>query len=96
MGSIYKSKRWKDKTKVIKRRDNFECRECARFGRKTDAVLVHHIFPTSEYPELFFENENLISLCFKCHELMHDRATGEVTALGKDWQKRQKIKIQKK
>lgn len=95
MGSTYKSKRWRDKTKLIKRRDNFECQECARYGRKTDAKLVHHIFPTDLYPELFFNNDNLVSLCFKCHELMHNRSTGEVTALGLDWQKRRKLKIQK-
>ncbi|MGG2091910.1 HNH endonuclease [Bacillus sp. S13(2024)] len=44
--------------------------------------------PLSNRPELRLTTWNLISLCNKCHEKMHDRVTDELTGLGKQWQER--------
>ena len=86
-------KAWTKKSQAIRRRDGFECQECKRYGKSVDAELVHHIFPAEEYPELFCVDNNLISLCNKCHELMHDRSLGILTKKGIEWQKRKRKDI---
>lgn len=67
----YTSKEWKRKRQQILRRDGYECRECRRYGRRRDAVEVHHIKPVDEYPEMAFLSSNLVSLCHACHNKMH-------------------------
>lgn len=94
--SFYKRKAWRVKRVNILKRDNYECRECARYGKRVDATTVHHIYPYQEYPQLALESDNLVSLCCKCHELMHDRSTQELTALGKAWQTRAEKKLKNK
>lgn len=93
-GSLdYKLKKWHNKTKVIKKRDNFMCQECRRYGKSTDAECVHHIYPTDDYPELFYKNDNLVSLCNACHNRMHDRITQEITTAGRRWQSKVRYKL---
>ncbi|MGG2131940.1 MULTISPECIES: HNH endonuclease [unclassified Bacillus (in: firmicutes)] len=70
------------------KRDEYRCQECKRYGRNKEATTVHHIHPLSNRPELRLTTWNLISLCNKCHEKMHDRVTDELTGLGKQWQER--------
>lgn len=84
--SIYKTSRWKRKRAKILRRDEYLCQESKRYGKSVEATTVHHIYPVEQYPELAFEDWNLISLCEAKHNAMHDRNTGEVTELGKWWQ----------
>ena len=93
MSKIHNSRKWKKKRDYIKKRDGYLCRECRRYGRNTQAQLVHHIYPVEDYPELALNNDNLISLCVKCHELMHDRADNEVTTVGERWQNKKARKI---
>ncbi len=81
----YKDKRWEHKRENILRRDGYKCRQCKRYGKTTPATMVHHINPSETHPTLVYTDDNLISLCWKCHELMHHRATGEITALGMEW-----------
>lgn len=94
--SFYKRKGWRVKRVNILKRDNYECQECKRYGKSVDATTVHHIYPYQEYPLLALESDNLISLCNRCHELMHDRGTQEITALGKAWQTRADKKLKNK
>lgn len=85
---IYNSKRWKRKRLDILVRDKFECQDCverlraaALEGRHLTgndvkicrAVEVHHIKELKEYPELAYDDDNLISLCTQCHNLRHGR-----------------------
>lgn len=90
---FYKSAKWKRKREQIFRRDGYVCRECARYGKTTEAQTVHHIYPLDRYPKLALVSENLISLCYSCHDKMHDRNTGELTEAGKYWQSRAAIKL---
>lgn|SRR5690606_1700796 len=89
---FYKSKQWRRKREIILRRDEYQCQECRRYGKVTPATTVHHIFPLEIYPELKLVNDNLISLCNKCHESMHNRITGEMTEKAISWQNRMKTK----
>ncbi|WP_082684273.1 HNH endonuclease [Lentibacillus amyloliquefaciens] len=85
---FYLQKKWKHKRNVILRRDNYECRECKRYGRVMQATTVHHIYPLEEYPEYRLRTHNLISLCGNCHNMMHDRTTNDITPKGEQWQAR--------
>ena len=74
---FYDSTKWQRKRAAILRRDKYLCRRCARFGRHVPAVIVHHIVPYEERPELGLRDDNLISLCAACHNALHpDRPVG--------------------
>lgn len=83
--NFYKTVKWKKKRESILRRDGYECRECKRYGKVTEANTVHHVNTLETHPLLALVSENLISLCNRCHEAMHIRRTHELTAKGKEW-----------
>ena len=91
--TFYKSKRWVKKRGNILRRDRYMCRECKRYGKRTQATTVHHIFPLESYPEYKLTNDNLYSCCDKCHNTFHNRLTNELTAKGLSLIKRFENKI---
>ena len=85
---IYNSKRWEKKREDILIRDNYECQDCKQRLRDAmaagiiltgdDAKIrraceVHHIKELKEYPELAYDDDNLIGLCTQCHNLRHGR-----------------------
>lgn len=84
----YKSKRWKTLRARILRRDGYQCRECRRYGKAIQADTVHHVYPASLYPEWSLEPWNLVSLCFACHNAMHDRDEELLTEKGVAWCRR--------
>ena len=88
MAGFYSSARWKKKRENVLMRDNYLCQECRRYGKTNPAQTVHHSIPLEQRPDLKLDSKNLISLCYRCHELMHDRSTGELTALGETWARR--------
>jgi 5-methylcytosine-specific restriction protein A len=73
---IYQDKRWK-KLRRLKMVNNPLCERCEAKGitRKTDEV--HHVIPfdrginNEERAELAFDYNNLMSVCFDCHEELH-------------------------
>lgn len=89
----YKTKRWKKLREYILKRDKYLCQDAIRYGKSVEATTVHHIFPASEYPELFYNPDNLISLSTAAHNAMHDRATNEISKKGKELQKRKEVRI---
>lgn len=70
-GEFYASLKWKKKRQAILRRDNYLCKECKKYGRITEAKEVHHIVHLEDAPELALCNDNLISLCKRCHNKRH-------------------------
>jgi len=78
----HKSTRWERKRAAILRRDEYLCQECKRYGKSVAASPVHHICPVESHPELAYADSNLISLCNKCHNEMHDRTTDQLTSKG--------------
>ena len=73
----YRSAKWKQKRARILRRDAYMCQRCRRYGKITAATIVHHIKHAEEYPELAYDDENLISLCDACHNKVHpEKAEG--------------------
>lgn len=90
---FYKSKKWRTKREVILRRDEYQCRECRRYGKVTPAKVVHHVFSLEDYPEYKLLNDNLISLCNFCHEQMYDRMNKVIKEKGLQWQDRLRDKV---
>lgn len=91
--NFYKSKQWKKKREAILRRDEYLCQECKRYGKTTPAKIVHHIIPLEQRPDLKLHNDNLVSLCFQCHEQMHNKMTNELTEKGLEWVERVEWKL---
>lgn len=87
-GDFYHSAGWRKMRERILRRDKYLCRECLRYGKRTDAETVHHVFPLADQPALALKGWNLISLCGQCHNKMHDRTTDAITGPGLRWQQR--------
>lgn len=84
--TFYNSMIWKRMRDRIRARDGYECRWCAengkltvddgslnRNGRKKNALIVHHIKELEYHPELRLDEDNLILVCFECHERHHER-----------------------
>ena len=92
---LYKTKRWERKRVAVLRSDEYLCQEEKRYWKSIAAYTVHHNYPVEKYPELDLVAWNLISLCAECHNKMHDRMTGEVTELGKQWQERRRAEFEK-
>ncbi len=59
-----------------------------RYGRTTEATIVHHIYPANAYPEYCYCDWNLISVSQKTHNRLENRQTGELTEMGKQLMKR--------
>ena len=96
---FYLSEDWKEKRQKVLEFFHFECQECLKKGKYTEADCVHHIREVKNNPELALsqyyinpetgENElNLIPLCNTCHNKIHDK-------LG-NWQKKDKFTNEEK
>ena len=75
-GSQYKSfkekirKSWyyKEWRGQVFERDDYTCQVC---GKKGGCLEVHHIKPFSSFPELWFDIDNGLTVCRKCHIKIH-------------------------
>lgn len=64
-------------------RDHFECQKCRKKGKikvlkansekRNQRAYVHHIKYLRDNPELALDDDNLITLCFSCHEEEHTK-----------------------
>lgn len=88
MKKFYNFSQWIRKRQVILKRDNYLCRECSRYGKSTLANIVHHIIPLEEREDLALDNRNLVSLCERCHERMHNKFNNKLSKLGLEWRER--------
>lgn len=79
---MYKRKPWKRLREVVLIRDKYVCQYFKRFGVYKTATTVHHLFPTKERPELFYDERNLISVCDEAHNILEDRTNSTLTDEG--------------
>ena len=63
-------RRWR---KAVFKRDNYTCQKCGY--HKGNIINAHHIKPVKDYPELIFDISNGITLCEKCHQIIHASST---------------------
>ena len=64
---LYKTARWQKLRKQVLLKQPF-CAECQRQGKITRATIVDHIKPHKGNLDLFWDEENLQSLCKSCHD----------------------------
>lgn len=81
---FYKSNDWIALRDEVLRENHYECAHCLANGIYQRAVMVHHVNEVRKHPALALTKEiidpitgekkkNLVPLCFKCHEMEHDR-----------------------
>lgn len=92
---FYKSKKWKQKRKVILKLHDYECQESRQYGDSKQADLIHHVYPLKQYPELALVNWNLLPLAEEIHNTFHNRKTDEVIGRGLYWQRKRKREFDK-
>jgi len=73
---FYTAKKWRSKRLYILSRDGYTCQECRKYGRNTEATIVHHIKEIDDHPELKYKNNNLVSVCASCHNKVHPEKGG--------------------
>lgn len=63
------TKKWRTFRKVIINRDDHLCKRCyIKYGIiNGDELQVHHIKPRIHYPELMFDEDNVVTLCKTCN-----------------------------
>ncbi len=79
----YHSAKWRKKREHILRLDGYMDVIDKRYGRFTEAVTVHHIYPAKAYPEYSYCDWNLISVSQKTHNKLENRQMGELTEMGR-------------
>lgn len=68
---LYGSKTWRFLRLEAKDRDNWLCQSCLRAGKEkmvTFSDPVHHKKPHNGNRDLFFDIDNLESVCQSCHD----------------------------
>lgn len=82
--ALYKTKEWQMLREKVLERDHYECQRCNGQNdlgksnkriRLTKANTVHHIQEVRDRPDLMLDENNLISLCHECHDVVHNRVT---------------------
>ena len=58
------------------------------YGKRVEACHVHHIWPAEDYPQFAWCRWNLIALSQEAHNMMHDRRTGKLSAIGEALRRR--------
>lgn len=75
--AFYKSWTWQMKRLEILERDNNECQRCKKKGRVSKGEVVHHIKELKDRPDLGVTDENLVTVCYQCHNIIHERFEGK-------------------
>jgi 5-methylcytosine-specific restriction protein A len=73
---FYKSKAWRNKREYILKRDGYMCQECRKYGKNTEAKIVHHIIELEDDWTQRLKNNNLVSVCASCHNKQHPEKGG--------------------
>lgn len=85
---FYKSQGWRLLREEVLREHYYECQECLKQGRYTQATMVHHVQEVRKRPDLAMSktyvdgkgnvHKQLVPLCMACHEKIHDKLGGFV------------------
>jgi 5-methylcytosine-specific restriction protein A len=69
--ALYKTSQWKTLRKKVLVEQPF-CAKCGLTDKETK-LEVHHIIPPRSNEELFFDRDNLVSVCSVCHKYLTNR-----------------------
>lgn len=67
--NLYRTIEWRKLRVEIYKRDNFNCKVCHKHGGR---LVAHHLIPAGICSD-FYNPENLITVCHRCHELIHGK-----------------------
>ena len=87
---LYKGKQWRHLRERVLLRDLFKCQRCKcslKRGRtEPQSAVVHHIKAHKGDPALFYDIDNLQSVCWSCHSgvIQSEEARGYSTEIGDD------------
>ncbi|PGC57705.1 HNH endonuclease [Bacillus wiedmannii] len=83
------TKRFQKLRKRILNRDNYTCQRCIKFDRHDESIhedlQCHHIKSWRDYPELAYDENNLIIVCQSCNLKL-----GNSNVLDFEWQPKRK------
>lgn len=86
----YNSGDWGRVKEAVKRMDHCECLVCKAMGRHSPARVVHHVKHLRDRPDLALSiydpdtgARQLVSVCKRCHELLHPEAQRQYRPKGK-------------
>lgn len=80
---LYKTAAWQRLRRVQLAQDPL-CLYCSEMGRVTAATVCDHIEPHKGDEELFFDHNNLQSLCKPCHDSVKQREERLGVRIGAD------------
>lgn len=80
---LYNSSRWQDLRRYVLNKQSL-CVECLKNNRITPATVVDHIKPHKGNEDLFYDINNLQSLCKSCHDRKTAKEDGR-------WGKKDKV-----
>lgn len=72
IANFYKSKSWLTTRQLVLMRDNYLCQFCLREKVIRYADCVHHIVEIKDDRSKRLDLNNLISLCYTCHNRIHN------------------------
>lgn len=87
-GFDYNAPRWRRLRVRVLREAGYRCQHFKRYGKRVEASHVHHIWPAEDYPQFAWCRWNLIALSQEAHNMMHDRRTGKLSAIGEALRRR--------
>lgn len=87
-GFDYNAPRWRRLRARVLREAGYRCQHFKRYGKRVEACHVHHIWPAEDYPQFAWCRWNLIALSQEAHNMMHDRRTGKLSAIGEALRRR--------
>ena len=77
---IYSNARWRKLRAYILDKEPLCRRHLEKFGKYVPATMVDHIIPADDEPSLFYDEENLQSLCQPCHRIKTNQDRGRSSA----------------
>lgn len=72
INKFYSTKKWIEIRNKVRQRDRKLCLFCLDESKIEVANVVHHIVPMKENESLAYDMNNLICLCNKHHNLVHE------------------------
>lgn len=63
---------WDSARKYVLSRDMGLCRMCYAENKLISANLIHHIVPVEDDSNLWYDHDNLITVCYRHHKKIHD------------------------
>lgn len=89
---FYDTPKWRKKSARVLSYYDYVDQVKKRYGKLEQADLVHHALPLEDFPELAFENHNLIPVSRSTHRGLHND-DGTLTSAGVEVARRAARKI---